>query len=980
MKSLNDTVASLHADTPEVIVHGSAGTSVLSLRFLRHPDAPTAPARILKSRIMASVPERTSRQYGSRPLKDDAGHLQPDAVTVKAISGQSIMLHTADGDAVYALADAAGRPLWSRSAQGTVNTFNYEGAVNGGRPLTVSEQPEGGHARVREQFTWGPVDEDHQARNLAGALITHYDNAGYSNTLSLALTGQPRETRLRLLSHRVDLPDWGADVPPDIEVPLAVSDTYDATGAPLTQANAAGGILFTTYDVSGAVGETRARYMEKNAVKEVVVFSNIVRDAAGIVLSQIAGSGVLETYEYDPQTRYLTRHAVTREKLIISDLHYAYDPSGNILSLNEVATDVRWHRNRITDGERLYAYDTLYRLASATGRERLADTARGPQTRLKADGTGHGGAWFPYAESYAYDDGDNLIQIIHTGNTPWTRTLAVSASSNRALLNDHALTPDTGFLPGGLQTHLADGRKLEWYADGQLRQVTPVNRKDDVNDVETYCYAGGGTRVRKVRLTKAAGGIQTSVTTYAGGCETRRRTLDNSVQMDVCVTEAGGVRVIHNVLKNEIHLRYGFSDHLGSVSGETDEAGNITSREEYYPYGGSAGADEEAAEIKDRTRRYSGKERDATGIMYYGWRYYQPETGRWLSADPGGLIDGVNLFRFCRNNPANIIDTDGRGCNSSKAVAKADARDEMEAKKAEVAVSTEISLEDRKKEAVKQLSAIFTAHAYYDDDSNDLQWIDNMDMNSFSAVALKSLGNSGFSPEDANDILKKSVRRGNKILNKELIREKLKARREQIRLEKKELADVTRLAMETKRKQESLFAVWAHDSPGIQKGGERRFDARKVKDALREKMDEGVVGKRSWSATTGADTIYDINNLDGYSYAEIAQKLDVAIDKKRKTETSVLYRGVDMSEFSRWKNSGQGSIFSPGRFTSFSGSENVAETFGGAGIVELEAGASGGARVGLWYSGVHENEILFRRDARFQIKSISGNRIKARFQ
>lgn len=39
-----------------------------------------------------------------------------------------------------------------------------------------------------------------------------------------------------------------------------------------------------------------------------------------------------------------------------------------------------------------------------------------------------------------------------------------------------------------------------------------------------------------------------------------------------------------------------------------------------------------------------------------------PESGRWLSADPGGLIDGLNLFRFCRNNPVNIIDTNGLGC------------------------------------------------------------------------------------------------------------------------------------------------------------------------------------------------------------------------------------------------------------------------------------------------------------------------------
>lgn len=94
MKSPHHTLASLHAGTSEVAVAGSAGTPVLALRFLRHPDTPSAPARILQSRTVASVPERTGRQYGSRPLKDEAGHLLPDAVTVTALSGQGGMRRT----------------------------------------------------------------------------------------------------------------------------------------------------------------------------------------------------------------------------------------------------------------------------------------------------------------------------------------------------------------------------------------------------------------------------------------------------------------------------------------------------------------------------------------------------------------------------------------------------------------------------------------------------------------------------------------------------------------------------------------------------------------------------------------------------------------------------------------------------------------------------------------------------------------------
>jgi RHS repeat-associated protein len=49
-----------------------------------------------------------------------------------------------------------------------------------------------------------------------------------------------------------------------------------------------------------------------------------------------------------------------------------------------------------------------------------------------------------------------------------------------------------------------------------------------------------------------------------------------------------------------------------------------------------------------------------TGLVYYGYRYYSPATGRWISRDPSQEKGGNNLFGFCNNNPGNKIDTDGR--------------------------------------------------------------------------------------------------------------------------------------------------------------------------------------------------------------------------------------------------------------------------------------------------------------------------------
>ena len=42
---------------------------------------------------------------------------------------------------------------------------------------------------------------------------------------------------------------------------------------------------------------------------------------------------------------------------------------------------------------------------------------------------------------------------------------------------------------------------------------------------------------------------------------------------------------------------------------------------------------------------------DETDLLYYGYRYYNPCTGRWLSRDPIGEKGGLNVFAFVRNNP-----------------------------------------------------------------------------------------------------------------------------------------------------------------------------------------------------------------------------------------------------------------------------------------------------------------------------------------
>lgn len=53
---------------------------------------------------------------------------------------------------------------------------------------------------------------------------------------------------------------------------------------------------------------------------------------------------------------------------------------------------------------------------------------------------------------------------------------------------------------------------------------------------------------------------------------------------------------------------------------------------------------------------------DETGLLYYGYRYYDPDTGRWLNRDPIAERGGLNLYTFVHNNPLDIVDILGLSC------------------------------------------------------------------------------------------------------------------------------------------------------------------------------------------------------------------------------------------------------------------------------------------------------------------------------
>ena len=99
------------------------------------------------------------------------------------------------------------------------------------------------------------------------------------------------------------------------------------------------------------------------------------------------------------------------------------------------------------------------------------------------------------------------------------------------------------------------------------------------------------------------------------------------------------------------------ADWRGGVVLATDAAGNAVGRYGYSAYGEPFAAD--SANRYAPRFGFSSKGRDASGLVYYGFRHASPELCRWITPDPARESGGLNLYAFCGGNPICYVDEEG---------------------------------------------------------------------------------------------------------------------------------------------------------------------------------------------------------------------------------------------------------------------------------------------------------------------------------
>ncbi|MDT9201221.1 RHS repeat-associated core domain-containing protein, partial [Limnospira sp. PMC 1042.18] len=122
---------------------------------------------------------------------------------------------------------------------------------------------------------------------------------------------------------------------------------------------------------------------------------------------------------------------------------------------------------------------------------------------------------------------------------------------------------------------------------------------------------------------------------------------------------AGGVGGLLSVkIHDGNHTVLPYFDGNGNVMGYTKTDESSAAVFEFDPFGRTLKASGPlAAQLPHRfSTKYTESE---TGWLYYGYRYYDPETGRWPNRDPIEEQGGYNLYGFVGNDGVNNFDYNG---------------------------------------------------------------------------------------------------------------------------------------------------------------------------------------------------------------------------------------------------------------------------------------------------------------------------------
>jgi RHS repeat-associated protein len=515
--------------------------------------------------------------------------------------------------------DAFGRLITETDPLGHVTTYTYDAVGQ----LIARIDRDG----RQTQFAYDALGRLTQETWVGGGNVIHYTYDAAGNLLSAIDNFSALVYTYDALNRPTSVDNTGTPGAP----PVVLTYTYDAAGNVTQVADAING---------QAAGLTSYSY---NALDQM---TRITQSGTGVAPKRV-------DLTYDPTGRFATieRYSDLGGTQLVATSTYAYGAPGRLTSLTHTSA-----AGATLDYENI-TYDAAGRISSSTdgdGTTTYTYDKRGELTGADHTAAGLGD------EAYAYDAGGNRVS---SGTGPSGQSDQIGPGNELASDGTFNYTYDA---EGNLtrRTTIADGSTRDFVWDYRNRLVSVIDK------------TAGGTQTQRVDFTYDAGDRRISKTVQAAGGTTETFFVSDGDNVVLEFRDSDGpgganppvlsARNLFGPAVDEVlaqddglgHVLWSLDDHLGSVRDLIDSSGTVVNHLTYDSFGKLLAQSDPSRSIG---YGFTGRELDAeTGLQYNRARYYDANTGRFLSEDPSRFTTGtLNLYAYVGNDPVDLIDPFG---------------------------------------------------------------------------------------------------------------------------------------------------------------------------------------------------------------------------------------------------------------------------------------------------------------------------------
>lgn len=380
-------------------------------------------------------------------------------------------------------------------------------------------------------------------------------------------------------------------------------------------------------------------------------------------LNKVTGNGQSHTYGYESSAYGLVKTVTSPAHTVTN----TYEADRNVLTKKENkngATDLATVNYTVNDiGQRTASTHSGTSNNGATTRA-FGYNATGEAVSTATDNT--------VFDRYFNYDGIGNRNESRLGTSTATGGIATNytADAQNSYTAIGALNPikdaDGNMTSGPLPVAPTANATLAWDAENRLISVTVSGT------TTTYGYDHQSRRIRKATgaaVTRFIYDGWNMIAEYAGS--TLKRSYTWGMDLSGSMQGAGGVGGLLSITEASGNgsvkagqTLYPTYDGNGNITRILDSSSNVVCSYGYDPFGNfenPTGNDADSSGYAaEQPFGFSTKYHDEeTGLYYYGYRYYDPVTGRWPSRDPIEEEGGPNLYAFVLNNSVNLVDVLG---------------------------------------------------------------------------------------------------------------------------------------------------------------------------------------------------------------------------------------------------------------------------------------------------------------------------------